>query len=443
MSRGRFGGLSSVSKGRIPNGVIFLADSRGQFEQNYNVVNANGGTYNNARGVFMQANAMADQRMKLVRNAGVGGNTYADLRARYMTDVRPYAAAASILIIVCGINDINTGGGRTLASIQEDALWLYDRADEDGFIVIETADHCPGVGKEWSVAKNAIWYALNQWKRELPKARKNFYVQDWARVLVSPTATTPSVPGADLLDPDPGVALHINGRGAFKAAKYGGLVDFFKLLVPAPNILVTSVSDNYGYDPSNPNIIDIGLFQGTTGTNDPGAANDGAPAGGFTAGVATGWKVKRSGGGATIATSVGPASSGIGNCQRMKMTAGADNDVVQLLPVADLTSRIVAGGRYQARCRAVVKTPVALHTVYLRILATIGGTTYQWRSLAEVPNTRSGSIPEDVVYTLQTPDDMVLPAGAVTLFEVSLLAVFNGAGSAQIDVEQFSCPRLT
>lgn len=434
--------LYPVLRGTNPNGVILFGDSRNQFEQNIQVVNSNGGTYNNARGVFMQANAMADQRMKLVRNAGVGGDTYADLRARYMTDVRPYASQASILLIVCGINDINATAMRQLADIQADALWLYDRADEDGLRIIETADHCPGIGKEWTVARNATWYALNNWKRSLPQARKNFYVQDWAKVLVTPTAATPSVPSADLLDPNPGTALHINGQAAFKAAKYGGLVELIKLLVPASNILVSSVSDNYGYDASNPNIIDAGLFQGTGGTNSTGSSNDGSPASGFTAGVAAGWNVKRSGGTPTIATSVGPASSGIGNCQRMKITATADNDVVQLVPLATLLSRIVAGGRYQARCRAVVKSPVALHTVYLRILATVDGTNYQWRSLAEVPTTRTGSIPEDVVYTLQTPDDMVLPAGTVSLFEVSLLAVFNGAGSAQIDVEQFSCPRL-
>lgn len=434
--------LYPASGARNPNGVILFGDSRSQYEQNFQVVNANGGTYNNARGVFMQANAMADQRMKLIRNAGVGGNTYADLRARYLTDVRPYAVRASVLIIVCGINDITATVMRTLPEIQADANWIYDRAEEDRLLIIETADYCPGAGKEWDVTRNATWFALNDWKRSLPQSRKGFYLQDWAKVLVTPTAATPNVSSADLIDPAPGTALHINGQAAFRAAKYGGLVEIIKLLVPAHNKLVSSISDNYGYDPSNPNILDIGLFQGTSGTNDTGAANDGAPAAGFTAGVASGWKVKRNKGALTIATSVGPASSGIGNAQRLKVTgATADDDTIQLLPNADLTPRVMAGGRYQARCRVVISAPVGLHAVYLRIYVNIGGTIYQWRSLAEtVP--RRGAIPEAVTYTLETPDDMVLPAGAVTLFEVSLMAVWSGAGSGTIDVEQFSCPRL-
>lgn len=431
------GAAAPVSGARNLSGVILFGDSREEYEQN---INANG-IYNNARGAFMQANAMADRRMKLVRNAGIGGNTYADLKNRYLTDVRPYASQASILIIVCGINDVNAATMRDLADIKADATWIHDRAEEDGLRVIETVDYCPGVGKEWSAARNATWFGLNAWKRSLPQVRKNFYLQDWAKVLVNPTAATPSVASSNLLDPSPGVALHLNGQGAFKAAKYGGLLDIIKLLVPSSNKLVASVSDNYGYDATNPNIIDTGLFQGTGGTHNTGSANDGAPDAGFTAGVATGWNSRRTAGAGAVATSVGPSSSGIGNAQRLKITGVAGSgETYQFGIVSSIHSRVVAGGRYQARCRVVIKNPVNLHTVYLRILAT-AGTAWQWRDMAETVPV-SGGIPEDVTYTLETPDDMVLPNAAVTNFEVQVLAVFSGAGSATIDVEQLSCSRL-
>jgi hypothetical protein len=96
-------------------------------------------------------------------NRGVGGNTTANMRSRWVTDMTPLAVNASHAIIQGGINDIVQG--RLLADIQTDILWMRDQSVTDGMTpVICTCT--PTSSIQANTAYEAMRQALNLWIKQ-------------------------------------------------------------------------------------------------------------------------------------------------------------------------------------------------------------------------------------------------------------------------------------
>lgn len=419
--------------GKLHGGVILYGDSRVQLE-NSSGASATNGAYNNARGAFSIARAMHGSSIEVVVNAGVGGNTYADLLARFDTDVLPSIPDASVVYLMCGINDILAD--KTASQIIADATAVHKRFLDSGLKIIEFTDYAPAVGKELTTARELVMMELNRWKKSLAGSGRIFVVDSFA-AMSNTAAIPPNSPTSRILDPT-GSGIHMNPGGAFLIAKK--LLPILDVLYPRSDVLVSSAADTYGRNPLSTNLIDNPLFVGTGGTNGTGCSNDPAPAAGFTAGVSALWNAKRNSGAGSALTSFGPAADSVGNVQRMIVSGASSGDAFQLGLIASEPTRVAPLGRYVAKCKVDVKGAVGLHTVYLRIFATCDGVSYQWRDMAEsIPAT--GAMEGDFTLTLKTPIAQLPDFAACTIFNVHVLALFSGAGGATVDVSQISVER--
>lgn len=445
--------ISSNNIGPRSRSVVLLGDSRDQAESIDTDTVSTGTHYNYNKGVFTIANALADQRMILVKNSGIGGNKFSDLIARYNTDAKPYASSAKWLIIWCDVNDINAGV--SLAEMQANNTTLYNLAIADGFTVIEYLGYAPGsaavTNATWTAAKTQQMIQFNSWRKKQQSIRPNYITVDaWAAITdaSSNPAVTPDIMLADAT----GTALHIGVRGATLIAQ--SLANIIRQYVPLVPQLTTSAVDNFAADNTNPNIFDRGMFLGTAGTNGTGATNETSLDSGFAVGVANGMTVQRNSGAGTVYTSTGPASSGVGNAQRMRITGTTvASETYSMVLTSKPLSRAVAGASYEGFCRTVIESPVQVHAVYMRLSATfkVGGVskTIQCRSIAEATPTTSNFPNTTLTLTHRTPR-LDLPAnmdpGSVTVFEPAILIIFDdtvGGGSAKISVEQMSMNRVS
>lgn len=140
----------------------------------------------NARGWAHWANAFSGGGWRMVRNAGVSGNTYTQMLARIQADVLAYP---SDWVWIGGpINDISSGAGRTAAAIIADATAILD-ALKDRRVLILTAP--PSTAYD-TASKKAVLTAVNQWIRDLPRTRPGVVVVDAWRVLVDTATGNPA-----------------------------------------------------------------------------------------------------------------------------------------------------------------------------------------------------------------------------------------------------------
>ena len=137
-------------------------------------------------GYWIWANAYLGQRASLVRNAGVGGDTVAMMRARIQTDVMPYPSGW--VVFMGGANDVVQG--RSLAAIQSDITFILDTLSAAGRrVLIMTA---PPSANYDTAPERAVLAGLNKWIHGLPLARLGVYVVDAWRVLADPATGYPA-----------------------------------------------------------------------------------------------------------------------------------------------------------------------------------------------------------------------------------------------------------
>ena len=437
---------AKISKNK--NNIALFGDSRCQNE--YALIAGNGGgTYYYNRGIVNWCNAYLGQRLNVVKNAGVGGNTYTDLLARYSADISLLYNQVNYIFIFCDINDVLAN--RTAVEIIYDINVLYGKILSDGFTIIDVCGYYPGQNayntNNMTDARLAVLNQVNNFKKSL--VLPNYILLDTALLLSNNLVVPPSKPTTpnNYLFDATTAALHINVAAAQICGEK--LAQILEPFVPQSDKLVTSVSDTTntanGGNANNRNLVANSLFVGTPGTagNGTGSANDTALDAGFTAGVAPTWTVKRNGTTCNIATSVGVASSGgVGFRQRMKVTGLANGSVAQLAPTTALTAQFVAGQAYKAIAVVNVSNPVDIHTVLLRFVWTIDGITQSSRYMADV-SPANGTIKAGK-WTLEVPRTLITGT-TLTNFEVQILAIPTSTAtvaSCVLDVEQFSVSRL-
>lgn len=141
----------------------------------------------NGRGYWNWANAYLGGRGRLVKNAGIGGNTTVQMRARIETDVMAYA---SDWVIFCGgANDIAVSD-RPLADIQADITAILDRILGAGRRVLLLTVP-PSVNYNTTTRRDTL-AKLNRWIVEMPFNRQNVAVADVWRVLADPATGSPA-----------------------------------------------------------------------------------------------------------------------------------------------------------------------------------------------------------------------------------------------------------
>lgn len=136
------------------------------------------------RGWFHWANAYLGNPLTLVRNAGIGGNTYAQMRARLDADV--LAHDADWVFVGAPMNDV--ASGRTAAAIIADGVAMLDKLSRRRVLMMT---HPPHQGVD-TVTERAVLTEVNTWIRSLPDTRKNVIVADAWRVLSNGVSAAPS-----------------------------------------------------------------------------------------------------------------------------------------------------------------------------------------------------------------------------------------------------------
>jgi lysophospholipase L1-like esterase len=122
------------------------------------------------------AGLLSGQRIQTIRNAGVGGNTSAQMLARFDTDVTPYGP--SLVTLLCGTNDI--GGAVPFATFQANVQALVAKIRGIGAgPVLATI---PPNNDSSRHANITLW---NTWLR-LYASRQGIPLLDFYAVLVDP-----------------------------------------------------------------------------------------------------------------------------------------------------------------------------------------------------------------------------------------------------------------
>ncbi|WP_165420954.1 SGNH/GDSL hydrolase family protein [Bradyrhizobium sp. Leo170] len=314
--RARLGGVNGGGGGvRLPFGtpISFPGDSI--------IANGFSLTTNRAwetvRGWHVWANALANSPFRLMgkSNAGVGGNTSAQLLARYDTDVIAFNPGAAHIHI--GINDLlaATASATTLANIT--AMIAKNRAI-GAFTFVNKMLPYGSTALPMNGPQIALWEATNNGIAAM--AADDVVVLDFEPVIGNMDAAHTMKDGYSGDSPQ----LHPNQTAAYLMAKVVRDA-YLAHSIPGENLFTTN------NDPAN--FAANGFLTGTTGT-----------VSGATGQVATGWTgAGAAAGGATVAYSKVARSDGFGEWQQIAVSGtytgtGKIARISRAIPVTGLLS---------------------------------------------------------------------------------------------------------
>jgi len=260
--------------------------------------------------------------LKVALNAGCNGQTAADMRSRYATDVIGQSNY-DLVILLTGYNDFAVAG-RTAAAVYADvvAMATQSAAIGNGIIIVSALPWT--TGGTATDRKEALKY--NRMIREWCNTQRGVRFADAAKYLIDATNATAFSPLSNMLQSD---GIHPSPKGAERIAQ--AIYDVLQYDAPRVSRLVSCSLDNYGNDSTNKNILDAA----------PWTTSGGALAGGTTGTSASGMAVTLSGG--TAVASVVSRSDGIGYNQRVIFTPSANNDSVTISGTGYITGRFSVG----------------------------------------------------------------------------------------------------
>lgn len=162
--------------------ILFGTSLENQNGSGADVVDPASGTALNGRGWFHWTNAYLGNQLKLIRNSGIGSNTYAQMLARVDADVLAYN---SDWVFMGGpTNDTSTG--RTTVEIIADITALLDKLKSRKVLLLTAPPTSAHSGTEITVL-----FEINAWIRQLPLTHRNIIVVDVWSALAAPGSVTP------------------------------------------------------------------------------------------------------------------------------------------------------------------------------------------------------------------------------------------------------------
>ena len=130
-----------------------------------------------AKGYLTWANVLLNQRLKVLYNAGISGNTTTQMLARIQTDV--INKTPSYCIVLGGTNDITAG--TDISVIKSNLLTMYKMLINSGITVVA----CTLLPRAITGYRPSI-ININNFIRSLRSTLKNFIVCDWYEDTASP-----------------------------------------------------------------------------------------------------------------------------------------------------------------------------------------------------------------------------------------------------------------
>jgi len=251
-----FGTDLTISKGAAPRANTFIIIGSSLTEQNgegSNTLDASGGIAVRARGMFHWAKGFLGGAITLVRNAGIGGNRYDQMVARFDTDVLAYESDW----VIIGNPTNSVTAGYTAAQIIADLNTMLDKCEAVGRRVV--VENIPPRSTFTTLSIQTVVSTVNAYITDLAFTRRGVIPLDIWTPLADPATGFPvantTVDGT-----------HYSIAGAARLGK--ALADAIRNhIVPRPSRTSSSV------DPlsviANPQFLTNGsgwsLLSGTTG----------------------------------------------------------------------------------------------------------------------------------------------------------------------------------
>lgn len=164
--------------------VVSLGDSRTAYDGGVvTVLGTETTIYKASRGYVSQALVEMRQRLKFIKNGGVGGDTVAQMLAR----VDPLLTLKPGWVIGFGFAN-SLSANASAASIITDLSAIFDKIDKAGARVVWGTDW---IETARTAAQKAVGFQVNEWLRSLVGTRRNFVLVDYAAVMSDPATGAP------------------------------------------------------------------------------------------------------------------------------------------------------------------------------------------------------------------------------------------------------------
>lgn len=368
-------------------------------------------TIQNDNSYMFWLNAKTKGAFRLTLNAGCNGQTSVDMLARFSADVATNNTARCV-IIWTGYNDFPIAG-LTAAQVYANVVAMAAQAVGKIVVIVSAIPWTTG----GATANRVEAAKYNRLVRAYCNANANVRFADAAKYLVDATNATRFSPLSGMLGSD---GIHITPKAAERVAQ--AIIEAMDGLIPMPSRLVSSNADQYGYDSTNPNIVD----------NMPTTNSGGATAGGTSGTVTTGWGVTLTNTStAAIAVASCPArSDGIGYDQQVVFTSGGASDSLMVSSQGYITGRHAIGDTLVMMAEMTISGLSGANIKGIECYITMNGSTPTIQgniSKAQAANA-AAFLQTDGTYTLVSPE-CVVPLGATNIgFNFNITA--SAAGTA-------------
>lgn len=382
-------------------------------------------------GYAVWAQFFARGNFEITYNAGISGNTTAQMLGRFNTDVLPYDFDE--LWGEGGINDV--AAGSTEAAIKANLASIFDLCDTNGIYVRWCTISPLYTGQASFTAANIAKITnINRWLREQANTRKNFTLVDSWSALIDKTSTTGSASSGVLQTDD---NIHQSPKGA-RLQGYAFAQSFLNshdLIDYLPQF----AGDRYSLDSTLKQLFDNPLFISTGGTNNSSGVVTGTIPANSRISVSGTW------GAGLITSALVARADGFGYDWVLTVTnAGAENDTFTLA-FDDMSSRVTNDDTLRALCELSVsglaksrghkfEITSTVNTVYSSA-STMEYTAYQPTGIAPDPNTPWTDdmySQSDSVGVLIAPDLVLGETGAITNTFPVFTFRFGGVGSTAV-----------
>jgi lysophospholipase L1-like esterase len=350
--------------------------------------------------------------MDVVYNAGIGGNTTAQMQARLQTDVLAYSPGYATLW--GGTNDGWLSASDVDASYQRmvQMIQTMNAAGIYVFVISETTSNAKGTTFPALVA----YY--NDKLRQYCAQSSGCEFWDFNRLVVDPALATGYNKSTMLYD-----GVHLGPLGASTCGKQEVAARLARFKTNLCT-LVHSQVDTQGVNANSRNIFSNPLMLGSGGT--PGSGNSGTLPNSWTG--ATSASV-------AAAYSTPARADGIGNDLQAVYTATGSG--THFTTQTGTFSRIVPGQRYVIEAALKLTSAVNVSGVSLTVSMFQGGTLYRrgWGYNVQASGSGDSLVDFDGVIRSRI---FTAPAGTYTALTADLRVLFAGAGSLTANLGRFS-----
>lgn len=254
----------------------------------------------NSNSYIFWLNAKTGGAFRPIINGGNTGNTSAQMLTRFSSDCLAYNPQT--VIIFCGYNDF-PGNSMTAAQVYANVTGMISQCAGKLVIVVSAIPWTTGGTTSNRVEAAKYNRLIRAYCNNNPRCR----FADAAKYLVDFTNGTRFSPLSGMLRSD---GIHPTPKGAERIAQ--AILDVTQYDFSRPSRLVNNQVDTYGFDATNPNILDNAPFVNTGGAVTGGAT-----------GVAASQYAVTLGGTGTVVGSCPARADGIGYDQQAVFTPGA------------------------------------------------------------------------------------------------------------------------